>query len=96
MKTDKTENKTKKNVTEDIDARFEKIKPDLSATRLIYKNFRKVDVGDGGWVYGEPDVVTVRAAKGHTMIRLRLLADDAASRTDALIAAAKTVADAIE
>jgi len=78
------------------DELFESIKPTASVMRDIYDNFREVDVADGGFVYGEPDDMTVDAWKGRAVISLELMTPDAETHADDLVALASTVAAKIE
>ena len=74
------------------DKRFEKIKPD----HWLYSKDRKVNVGAGGWLFGEEDDMKLKAVKGHTVIKLELLANNAKDKADALIELASAIAQKIK
>ena len=70
------------------DAAFEKIAPSKSR----HEDHRGVDVGDRGWVFGEPDDLKLAAVKGRTLVDLELTAPGAAAKADALVELARAVA----
>ena len=71
---------------------FSKIKPDVSTLKLIYKYFRKIKVGDQGWVYGNSEGMEVKFLKGYKVINLKLLSSNANKKVDELINIASIIA----
>jgi hypothetical protein len=79
------------------DERFEDIEPNPSTRRDMFPDsFREVDVGDRGWVSGQPDDMKLTAIQGRTVIDLELMASDAGEKTDALIALGVAIASQLE
>jgi hypothetical protein len=71
------------------DELFEKIKP----SGFAYGDDQAVDIGDGGWVSDDQDGdVHVKAMKGRKVVDLELLASDAKSRRDQIIALTRAIA----
>lgn len=78
------------------DERFEDIEPNPSTRRDMFPDsFREVDVGDRGWVSGQPDDMKLTAIQGRTVIDLELMASDAGEKTEALTALGATVASQV-
>ncbi len=67
------------------DATFAEIKPTMWGDN----DAKKLALGDGGWVRGEPDDMKVTVLKGHFVLDLELMSPDAAQKADALVALAK-------
>ncbi|MGE5861236.1 MAG: hypothetical protein ACM34J_11820 [Ignavibacteria bacterium] len=63
---------------------FEWIKPKKSI-RESYEDAKKLQIGDGGWLYGNPDDMKVEVAKGFSVIQLELSSDKAKDKGNALI-----------
>ncbi|MGE5797121.1 MAG: hypothetical protein ACM34N_10065 [Ignavibacteria bacterium] len=63
---------------------FEWIKPKKSI-RESYEDAKKLQIGDGGWLYGNPDDMKVEVAKGFSVIQLELSSDKAKEKGNALI-----------
>jgi hypothetical protein len=70
------------------DASFAKIAPSASS----HEDHRKVAVGDGGWVFGDPNDLKVEAVKGRTLIDLHVMAPGAQQKADQLVELARAVA----
>jgi hypothetical protein len=64
---------------------FEWIKPKDSSIRDSYEDAKKLQIGDGGWLYGDPNDMKVEVAKGFSVIQLELSSDKAKEKGDALI-----------
>jgi hypothetical protein len=56
-----------------------------------YKDARKLNIGDGGWLYGDPEDMKVKVVKGYTVVELNLSSDDASEKGDSLIELASIV-----
>jgi hypothetical protein len=69
---------------------FDQVRPDADPKRNAYDNFAEIESGDGGYTYGDPDEMMVDVWKGTTAVALELVAADAASHTDRLVALAAT------
>jgi hypothetical protein len=67
--------------------RFSTLKP----SSLTMGSAREVDVGDHGWVRGEPDDMKVTVLKGLARIDVELMAADAGGKSDALVDLARVV-----
>jgi hypothetical protein len=67
---------------------FDQVRPDAGAKRDAYDNFAEIVAGDGGYTYGDPDEMMVDVWQGTTAVALELVAADAASHTDRLVALA--------
>ena len=67
------------------DATFAKIKP----SGFLYSDDQKLDLGDGGWVHGDPDDMKVTVFKGHFLLDVELLMPDAGTKSAALVELAK-------
>jgi hypothetical protein len=72
----------------DNDDNFSWIKP----SEGLHRDDRKVEIADGGWVYGEDDDLKIEVVKGRTIIDLELMAPGARSKAEALIELARVVA----
>ncbi|MGE5805526.1 MAG: hypothetical protein ACM34M_07015, partial [Ignavibacteria bacterium] len=53
--------------------------------RESYEDAKKLQIGDGGWLYGNPDDMKVEVAKGFSVIQLELSSDKAKEKGNALI-----------
>jgi len=73
---------------------FDWIKPKKDVIES-YKDFRKLDIGDGGWLYGESNEMKVRASKGFAVIELNLSLENAGEKGDALVELAKILINKI-
>jgi len=61
-----------------------------------YKDARRLDIGDGGWLYGSPDDMKVQVVKGYTVVELELSSDNAVGKSDALIELASVIINKID
>jgi hypothetical protein len=52
---------------------------------MIHKNVLELNIGDGGWLYGDPDDLKLKAIKGYTVIELELTSENAEKKGDALV-----------
>ena len=59
----------------------------------LYDEVREIDVGDGGWMYGDSTEMQLAAGQGYTVIDLELMTADAGQRGDELIALGSAVAE---
>ena len=73
---------------------FDWIKPRKSIGE-DYEDARKLTIGDGGWLYGEPNDMKVEIVKGFTVIELKLMSDNAKEKGDALVELAKILINKI-
>jgi len=64
---------------------FKEIKPNPSTIRMIHKHVLELNIGDGGWLYGDPDDLKLKAIKGYTVIELELTSENAEKKGDALV-----------
>ncbi|HSD62922.1 MAG TPA: hypothetical protein VLB50_03960 [Ignavibacteriaceae bacterium] len=69
--------------------KFDWIKPQPSSSET------EIKIGDGGWLSSEPNELRLEASKGLKVIELNLMADDAQTKTDALIKLASILIDKI-
>ena len=70
--------------------RFDEIKLDPSTYRMD-KSVRELKIGDGGWLYGEPDDMKLKAEKGFTVLEFELLAKNAGDKKDKLVELASSI-----
>ena len=75
------------NVAEN-DEDFSWIKPSEGS----HRDHRKIEVGDAGWVYGDPDDLKVEVVLGRTVIDLELMATGAQQKSAAMIELARVIA----
>ncbi|MEJ2151390.1 MAG: hypothetical protein P8Y29_00220 [Gemmatimonadota bacterium] len=76
-------------------ARFSEIEPRRPMSQL-YDEVREIEVGDGGWLYGDPTEMKLTASQGDAVIALELMAADAGESGDALIELGNTIANHID
>ncbi len=62
----------------------------------LYDEIREIEVGDGGWLYGDPTEMKLTASQGDAVIELELMTADAGESGDALIALGDAVASHID
>jgi hypothetical protein len=70
---------------------FNWIKPKKSI-RDSYEDAKELKIGDGGWLYGDPDEMKVKVAKGFSVIQLELSCKNANEKSDALVELAQILA----
>lgn len=74
---------------------FTEIEPRRPMSEL-YDEIREVEVGDGGWLYGDPTEMKLTASQGDAVIALELMTADAGGSGDALVALGEAVASRID
>lgn len=74
---------------------FTEIEPRRPMSAL-YDEIREIEVGNGGWLYGDPAEIKLTARLGDAVIELLLMTADAGERADALIALGDAVAADID
>jgi len=82
------------NVATDI-AQFVQIEPKRPMSEL-YDEIREIEVGDGGWLYGDPTEMQLTAGQGDAVIELELMTADAGERGDAIVALGDDIAKRID
>jgi hypothetical protein len=68
---------------------FDWIKPKPKVIKEIHKNVKDLNIGDGGWLFGSPDDMQLKASKGFTVLELELMSPNAGEKGDALVELAK-------
>jgi hypothetical protein len=63
---------------------FDWIKPKKNI-RDSYEDAKELKIGDGGWLYGNPDDMKVEVSKGFSVIQLELSCENAKEKSDALV-----------
>jgi len=74
---------------------FNWIKP-KDSIRDSYEDARELNIGDGGWLYGKPDDMKVKVAKGYTVVELELMSDNAKEKENALVELASILIEKIK
>jgi hypothetical protein len=74
---------------------FTEIEPRRPMSEL-YDEIREIEVGDGGWLYGDPTEMKLTAGQGNSVIELELMTADAGELGDALIELGNTIANHID
>ncbi len=62
----------------------------------LYDEIREIEVGDGGWLYGDSAEMKLTASQGDAVIELELMTADAGESSDALVALGDAVASQID
>jgi hypothetical protein len=75
--------------------RFGQIEPKRPMSEL-YDEVREIDVGDGGWLYGDPTEMQLTAGQGYAVIELELMTADAGERGDAILALGDEITERID
>jgi hypothetical protein len=74
---------------------FIQIEPKRPMSEL-YDEIREIEVGDGGWLYGDPTEMQLTAGQGDAVIELELMSVDAGERGDAIVALSEEIAKRID
>jgi hypothetical protein len=74
---------------------FTEIEPRRPMSEL-YDEIREIEVGDGGWLYGDLTEMKLTASQGDAVIELELMTADVTESGDALIAVGDAVASQID
>jgi hypothetical protein len=74
---------------------FTEIEPRRPMSEL-YDEIREIEVGEGGWLYGDPTEMKLTASQGDAVIELELMTADAGESGDALVALGDAVVSHID
>jgi len=74
---------------------FDWVRPKSGIIKSMHKNAIDLNIGDGGWLYGNPDDMQLKASKGYTVIELELMSPNAGEKGDALVELAKVLINKI-
>ena len=75
--------------------RFTEIEPRRPLSEL-YDEIREIEVGDGGWLYGDPTEMKLTASQGDAVIALLLMSANASEHGDAIVALGDAIAKHID
>jgi hypothetical protein len=56
-----------------------------------YEDAVKLSIGDGGWLYGDPNDLKIKVSKGFTVLELNLSSDNAKNKSDAFVKLAEII-----
>ncbi|RPI73619.1 MAG: hypothetical protein EHM47_05770 [Ignavibacteriales bacterium] len=75
---------------------FDWIRPKDRVISEMHKDVRDLEIGDGGWLFGSPDDMQLKATDGYKVIELELMSENAGEKGDALVELASILLNKIK